>query len=206
MLHRVGKHRHRGDAGFTLVEVLIVCALIGVVAAMVVPQTGSMISGYKIKGNAEELNNVIALAKMRAAARFSRARVRADLNARTFQLEVWNKTTSQWELDGGVQRLGENVTFGFAGLAAAPPNTQAAIAQSPLCTTDAGADIPNTACITFNSRGMPVTNLRPPLGVLVADSAMYITDGVSVYGTTVTTAPFIKFWWSKKADNKWVRQ
>ena len=207
MLHIVqGPRVRRTDSGFTLIEVLVVCALIGIVAAMVVPQTTSMMAGYKLKGNAEALNNMIMLAKMRAGAQYSRARVRADLGARTFQLQTWNKTTSQWVTEGGVVQLGEAVTFGFAGIGTPPPNTQAAIGQSGPCTDDLGANIANTACITFNSRGMPVANSLPPTGAVIPNSALYITDGAAVYGTTVTMTPFIKFWWSRNASNQWVRQ
>lgn len=196
----------RDQAGFTLIDMLVVVAIIGLVSAIALPSTTSMMSGYKIKGNAQAINNLVGLAKMRAAARFSRARVYADLSARTFRLQVWNKTTNQWVDDSGVTPLADGVTFGFTGITQPPPNSQAAIGQSPVCTNDAGANIANTACISFNSRGMPVTNVLPPAGAVTGNSGLYITDGSAVYGTTVTMTPLIKSWWSPARDNNWVRQ
>ena len=196
----------RSQAGFTLIDSLVVVAIIGLVAAIALPSTTTMMSGYKIKGNAQAINHLVGLAKMRAAARFSRARVYADLNARTFRMQVWNKTTNQWVDDSGVTPLADGVTFGFTGIAQAPPNTQAALAQSPVCTNDAGANIANTACITFNSRGMPVTNALPPAGAVTGNSGLFIMDGSAVYGTTVSMTPLIKSWWSPARSNAWVRQ
>jgi hypothetical protein len=53
---------------------------------------------------------------------------------------------------------------------------------------------------------MPVDNSLPPAGGVIGNSALYITDGVTVYATTITTTPLIKMWWSPNSDNKWVRQ
>ena len=194
------------QAGFTLIDMLVVVAIIGLVSAIALPSTTSMMQGYKIKGNAQAINNLVGLAKMRAAARFSRARVYADLNARTFRVQVWNKTTNTWDDDSGTTPLADGVTFGFTGITQPPPNTQAALGQSPVCTNDAGANIANTACITFNSRGMPVTNALPPAGAVTGNSGIYIMDGSVVYGTTVTMTPLIKSWWSPARNNGWVRQ
>ena len=196
----------RSESGFTLIDMLVVVAIIGLVSAIALPSTTSMMSGYKIKGNAQAISHLVGLAKMRAAAQFTRARVYADLNARTFRLQVWNKTTNQWVDDGGTQPLADGVTFGFTGITQPPPSTQAALNQSPVCTNNAGANIANTACISFNSRGMPVTNTLPPAGAVTGNSGLYITDGSAVYGTTVTMTPLIKSWWSPARDNNWVRQ
>ena len=206
LIARPSASRSTSDAGFTLIDTLVVVAIICLVSAIALPSTTSMMSGYKLKGSAQAINNLVGLAKMRAAAQFSRARVYADLGARTFRLQVWNKTTNQWVDDSGVQALADGVTFGFTGITQPPPNTQAAIGQSPLCTNDTGANVANTACITFNSRGMPVTNALPPAGVVTGNSGLYVTDGSAVYGTTVTMTPLIKSWWSPARDNVWVRQ
>ncbi len=196
----------RGQSGFTLIEVLVVVALVGIVAAMAVPSTTSMMGGYRLKGDAQAVNNLVALAKMRAASQFSRARVFVDLNTNSFSLQTWDKTTNSWVTEGGVTQTSTGVSFGFGNLAAPPPNTQAAIGQSPVCKDNAGADIANTACVTFNSRGMPVDNSLPPGGGVVGNSGLYLTDGSAVYGTTVTTTPLIKSWWSPVGNAAWVRQ
>ena len=200
------RHTLRGRSGFTLIEILAVVAVMGIVAGMAVPSTTSMMRGYRLKGDAQGVNNLVALAKMRAASRFSRARVYVDLGSNSFSLQVWDKAASSWVTDGGVARSSPGVTFGIGGLTTPPPNTQAAIGQSPLCKDGAGADIANTACVTFNSRGMPVDNSVPPGGGVAGNNALYLTDGSAVYGITVTTTPLIKFWWSPISDNKWVRQ
>ena len=205
MLHGIENSR-RNERGYTLIDTLVVIAIVCLVAAMALPQTTSMMGGYKLKGNAQAINNLVGLAKMRAASQFSRARVYADLNARTFRLQVWNKTTNQWVDEGGTQGLADGVRFGFTGITQPPPNSQAVITQSPVCTNDAGANVANTACISFNSRGMPVNNALPPAGAVTGNSGLYVTDGSLVYGTTVSMTPLIRWWWSPARDNAWVRQ
>jgi hypothetical protein len=87
-------------------------------------------------------------------------------------------------------------------LAAAPPNTQAAIAQAPQCLTTAGVAIANTACVVFNSRGIPIDTVLSP----TAADALYVTDGTAVYGVTVAATGFIQLWASKTTAATWAKQ
>ena len=195
----------RQQEGFSLPDILVGVAVLGIVTAMALPLGDVAARGYRIRGDAQSIANAVSLAKMRAASRFSRARLRADLNANTFTLEVWNKTTGAWDPEGGDTRLSRGVTFGFAGLGAAPPNTQVAIGQSPQCTgvNSLTADfIAGTACIVFNSRGIPVDTAGAPIG----GNALYITDTTGVYATTITATPLVRQWWSSAAAVGWVQR
>jgi hypothetical protein len=35
---------------------------------------------------------------------------------------------------------------------------------------------------------------------------LYVTDGSAVYGTTVTTTPQVRLWWSRANAETWTRQ
>lgn len=173
-----------------------------IVAAMAVPMATSAFTGYQLRNTGKGLSGAVSLAKLRAAAGFSRARVYADLATNRYRIEVWNKGTSTWVAEGGNVPLGQTVTFGFGDLDTPPPSTQDAIAQAAPCADNDGDDIDDTACIVFNSRGIPVDAVGAPLG----GNAFYVTDGVGVRATTVTTTPLIREWWSPTHDSLWVNQ
>lgn len=201
----------RRQDGFSLVELLVVVALIAIVAGIAMPMADSASRGFQLKGDAQAVANMVSLAKMRAASLYSRTRVRADLVARSFRLEVWvptnpaNKQVGTWVLDGGEKRLSSRVRFGVASRTDAPPNTQTTLGQSAECTAAdslSANPIPDTACIVFNSRGIPIDGAGSPVG----GNALYITDGTGVYGTTVTATPLVRQWWGNASTGAWVRQ
>jgi len=197
--------------GFTMIETLIVLLIVMVIGAMAIPGYQSTVRYLRMSGDGRDINGLIAGAKMQAAADFSHVRAYADLAAipNTFHMETWSKTAGCWQtigdadaagnprctIDGTspVQPLSQGVTFGFAGLGAPPPNTQAVIGQSPLCTIGDGngGTKPNTACLVFNSRGIPIAGFPPtPNG----NGALYITDNNTVYGVTANASGSIQVW------------
>jgi type II secretory pathway pseudopilin PulG len=190
------------QAGFSLIDILMVVALAGVICAVALPVTGSAVAGQRFKSDAQALANLVGLAKMRASAGYTRARVRANVAGRTFVLERWDKTASAWIAEGGELRLSPGITFGYASLGTPPANTQASIGLSPACRTALAANsaaITDTSCVVFNSRGLPVD----AGGVVYGGHAIYITDGHQVAATTITATPRIRRWWSVGASASW---
>ncbi len=181
--------------GFSAVELLLVVAIVIIVAGMAIPQMISMVQNLRTGGDARDLNGTILMAKMRAASNFAQARVHADLNSQSFWVEVQPSGATSWTAEGGTQFLSTGVTFGFGSLTSPPSNTQATLALAPAC-----PGISNTACIIFNSRGIPVDSTNTPTG----DDALYVTDGKSVTGVTVLATGLTQIWRSDASTANWI--
>jgi type II secretory pathway pseudopilin PulG len=206
--------------GFSTLEVLLVMVVSLIIAAFAIPGFNQVQRTLRISGDARNLNGAINQAKMEAAADFTETRVYIDLGANrinTFHVDVWNKAGNGglgcWQVVGElvrggvlnpcflagaspVQSLSPGVAFGFNGVGAPPPNTQAnGIGQGQLrCTPVNGkrvGQVATTACIQFNSRGIPVDLAT---GAPTGNDAVYITDNTQVYGVTVSATGLSQVW------------
>jgi len=187
MRQTVNDKRQRGDS---MIEILVGVALLMSLLGFAVPSATTIMRTYRISGDARSISVALNLARMRASADYSHARTNINLNTNTFRVEVWNKVGGCWQTDGGsndcpqttspVTSLGQGDIFGFGSLTAGPTAATIAIAQAPICKTGVagaapGANIANTACIEFNSRGYPVDSTN----TLVASDAIYIRNSNS---------------------------
>jgi prepilin-type N-terminal cleavage/methylation domain-containing protein len=194
----------RNERGFTLIELMATVGLLAVLTAMVIPITESSIEGHRLKGDATALKNLVGVAKIRASSQSTRARVYVDLASNSFTLEVWDRSTNAWVTQNGARPLSAGVNFGFGTLATPPPNTQVTIGMSPPCSSGltAASAVPNTACITFNSRGLPVD----ADGNLYPRHALYLRGDSGVFATTVTSTPLIRLWFSTGPSAAWTQK
>jgi prepilin-type N-terminal cleavage/methylation domain-containing protein len=187
----IDRARVRDRRGFSLMEMMLVVALTGIVAAIAIPMMGNTLGFYRLSGDARSAANAVALAKMRAASVFGKVRMYVDRPGRSFHIQTWSGAgpTCCWVSDGGNTYLSRGVTFGFGAVGAAPPNTQGTIAEAADCRDDLGVAIADTSCLTFNSRGIPIDSTGNP-----AVDAVYVTDGTAVYGITVAATGMIRTW------------
>jgi Tfp pilus assembly protein PilE len=187
-------------------EIIIVLGIIGVLSAIAAPMFNNAISGFRVSGDARSVSNSAAVAKMRAAAEFSRVRLYVDLTARTHRMQIFDKTSAIccWVTQGGTTSLSTGVSFGYGPVATPPPNTQGTIGQAPLCRDNTDTNVPNTACIMFNSRGVPIGNSPAfaPIGI----DAVYVTDTTTVYGVTVAATGLLRMWRTPRVSTpSWIR-
>ena len=201
------RKRQTDHRGFSIIEMLTTVLIAGALTAMAVPATLSVARKLRSGGDIREINGAVALAKMRAAADFTNARVYADLSGNTFRVERWDKSGS-WITEGPVQPLSTGVGFGYGSLTSPPPNTQASIGQAALCRNSAGATVADTACVLFNSRGVPVDSATTPpwSGAPTADGSLYVTDGSSVYAVTVSATGVMRTWRTDTSAASWNRR
>jgi Tfp pilus assembly protein FimT len=210
LLKKTAPHRNNRQQGFTMLEIVIVITVGIILTGMAIPKVASLARGYRSIGDARSLAEEVSLAKMRAAADFTEARVFADFSTNQYRVEIWKRTSNCWITEGDTQcsanysspntppstLLLTNVVFGYGSLSSPPPNTQPTLAQAPACQTDAqtssqsAGSVANSACIVFNSRGIPVDNTL----TATSSDALYVTDSSSVYGVTVLPTGLIQTW------------
>jgi hypothetical protein len=169
---------------------------------MAIPSITSTRRNYRALGDARDVAAEILLAKMRAASDFTQTRAYFDTSLNTFRLEIWDKANNVWAIDNptGTYNLSPGITLGFGAQTNPPPTTQAAIGQAAACMPGTagppplpggGTAIANSACVVFNSRGIPVDNN----GAATGNDAIYISDGANgLYATTVSATGLIQTW------------
>lgn len=201
--------------GFTMIELIIVVAIIMIMMAMAVLIVGPTLQTYRLTGDARGIAGSLALARMRAASDFTRAEVCFDFTGgnctatsapNTYQVEVWNKGLGafQPELASAPQSLSNGDIFVPKCPAAncfpggmPPLGGQAAIGQG----TGGGPGPPiNSIQIIFNSRGLA---LDPATLLPVTTNVIYITSPqINFYcGVTASIAGQQGTW--KYVSNAW---
>jgi prepilin-type N-terminal cleavage/methylation domain-containing protein len=181
----------RADSGFSAIELLIVVAIIGSIAAIGIPLSTGIIDDIKSRGDAQGLSAAIAQAKLASAAKFTHARVYVNLTSNLYRVQTWNKTgTPGWVDTSESVFVSDRSQFGYGTVTAPPPNTLPTLSQAPMCRDDVGVDITGTACIIFNSRGVSVTPAGPPAGT----QSLYLTGNSGTFGIFVGPTGRLQVW------------
>ena len=192
----------QSNRGYSLIEVMAAMAVLGVLGAMAVPMVSSATSGVKLRDHANAIADLIGLAKLRATSEFTRSRLYVDLAGESYVIQIWDAGAGEWVDEQAAVELPNGISFGWGDLDEPPKNTQDELKFAAECVDKDGEAIENTACIMFNSRGIPIDKDNSPIG----GNAFYLTDGTGVRGITVTATPLVRRWWSSAGNAGWVRE
>jgi prepilin-type N-terminal cleavage/methylation domain-containing protein len=173
--------------GFTFLELMMVLGVMAVLLAIAVPRMAT----FRGTNDVHDLSNNLSLAKLKAASTFTQARLYIDLAGRTHHVDWWQKgATPGWVALNGPTLLTNGEAFTFGPVGTPPANSQPAIAQAPACLDNTSKAIGATACVVFNSRGIPVDVTGTPTNA----DAVYVSDGTVVGAVTVSTTGLITVW------------
>ena len=199
---------------FTILEALVVVAVAGILAAMVVPQAYRAIKAYRLHADASAIANQLNLARMRAASQFAPYREVVNVSSGTYWREqlcgetsvsadsactsAYNALTTA-VIEGGTQYA--NVGDSFSGCspsflgASSYPGT---IQSNP-------SPCPDPIKIYFNTRGAPVDNNGNPLGN--GGAVIYLSNQYNlVDAVTVSIGGAVTVWNWDTASNSWVKR
>ena len=215
-----GSKACKRSAGFSMLELLIVIAVMAIAAAMAIPTWQRMQKNARLNGDAHSMSETLSVAKLRAAANFTESRLfffTGTDQLQYFRIDVWNKTLGAngcWVPDGKANPtstdcittaaktntetfLSQGVSAGYGSLSTSPV-ASLALAQASGCLqggtgpTTGGTAITNTSCIQFNSRGFPTSA-----------AGVYITDGTRVYGITTNAMGLIHSYVTVASSATW---
>jgi Tfp pilus assembly protein FimT len=178
------------NGGYSSVELIMVFCMLLVSGVIATPSLRGILSAYRGSSAARNISAQMHLARIRAGSDFTRTQLSLDTVNNTFQLRVYDNddptctvsTPSCWKLEGGINSLGNGVSFGYGTISTPPPGL-GAVAQS----TD----------VYFNSRGMPVTMSGSP----VADYAVYLNNNGKYYAVTVSVTGLVSTF--RYANSTW---
>lgn len=141
-MKKISTNRHSTERGFSMIELVVVVAMIMVLSAIGLPSINNSLAVYKLNAASTSLQNLIEQARFNAVRRNARVSLRQTLinGQAAFYVDI---------LDNSVY-VNTDPTY------VVPTTVQIAPSVAPAAST---TGLPNTAalgggCISFNSRGV----------------------------------------------------
>ncbi len=178
----------RTNAGFSLLELLIVIAIVGIIAAFALPSAINFVKAYRLHADASAVASQLNVARFRATSQYTPYRLRIDAASRYFYLERLNTSYSSPVVE---QTFPLQVRISF--LNACP------VSVTP-GTIGAGFTTASTS-IYFNTRGLPVDNTGTPTN----NNAIYLQNDNGLNdAVTVSLGGRITVWNYSVGSTTWI--
>jgi prepilin-type N-terminal cleavage/methylation domain-containing protein len=206
-------HKHKNDRGFSLLELLIVVAILVTVAAITVPRVMNTISDLKLRYVAQNFSGLLQSARMQAVRKNTFYMVQPTTLA-SGDAAYYASVRGQAYVSGNsnpadndpVLPIGNGITV-HIGTGSGAPN-EGTITCGSGCLFNAGSDDPS-----FNARGLPCIGVvngtscpqNPGQGYVMFVSKPSLTGNINWAAIVITASGHIQIWTCDGSGN-WIQR
>jgi prepilin-type N-terminal cleavage/methylation domain-containing protein len=203
---RSATHKHKNDRGFSLLELLIVVAILVTVAAITVPRVMSIISDIKMRYVAQNLGGLLQSARMQAVRKNTYYMVQPTTLASGDAAYVATARGQTYASSDPVLPLDNQITV-HMGTGSGAPN-EGTLTCGAGCIFNPAADDPS-----FNARGLPCIGVvngtscgqTPGQGYLLVVSKPALTGSINWAAIIITASGHIQIW-TCDGDGNWIQR
>jgi prepilin-type N-terminal cleavage/methylation domain-containing protein len=176
------------NTGFSMLELLIVIAIIGVIAAFALPSAINFVKAYKLHADASAIASQLNVTRFRATSQYTPYRLHVTAASGLFRMDRLGTdyTSSYTEISLGLSQ-------GDSFLTSCPVSVKPGTIPSSFST--ASTDI------YFNTRGLPVDSSKTPTD----NNVIYLKNQNNLYDAiTVSLGGRITVWGYSTTTSTWV--
>ena len=178
----------RNNSGFSMLELLIVIAIIGIIAVMALPSAWNFVKGYRLHTDASAIASQLNVSRFRATSQYTPYRLNVTASTRTFSMDRMSTTYGSPAIEVGFG-LSQGISFlTTCPVSAKPGNIPSSVTAG-------------STAVYFNTRGLPVDTTGTPTNTNV----FYLKNDNDLYDAiTVSLGGRITVWNYNVATTTWI--